>query len=222
MNKELFIEELNKLNIEVTDDKLTKLDKYYQLLVSENKLYNLTAITEETQVYLKHFYDSLTISKTINLTNEMAWNPWDSYNNYETYHNNIKTCLETAFNDESVTNGNFSLTVNAWQSEYFGQIYAEKIYVGQFDMSFGTISYSSKLDYYNEYLRLSSTNNISDGFNVNWSIDTSSLDDCIVYEGYKYLAARFPERIVMINGEQTKEEVIEEAKQIVLNFIRRR
>ena len=53
-------------------------------------------------------------------------------------------------------------------------------------MSFGTISYSSKLDYYNEYLRLSSTNSISDGFNVNWSIDTSSLDDCIVYEGYKY------------------------------------
>lgn len=70
MNKELFIEELKKLNIEVTTDKLTKLDKYYQLLVSENKLYNLTAITKEEQVYLKHFYDSLTISKTINLTNQ--------------------------------------------------------------------------------------------------------------------------------------------------------
>lgn len=70
MNKELFIEELKKLNIEVTTDKLTKIDKYYQLLVSENKLYNLTAITEEEQVYLKHFYDSLTISKTINLTNQ--------------------------------------------------------------------------------------------------------------------------------------------------------
>lgn len=70
MNKELFIEELKKLNIEVTTDKLTKLDKYYQLLVSENKLYNLTAITEEEQVYLKHFYDSLTISKTINLKNQ--------------------------------------------------------------------------------------------------------------------------------------------------------
>ena len=70
MNKKLFIEELKKLNIEVTTDKLTKLDKYYQLLVSENKLYNLTAITEEEQVYLKHFYDSLTISKTVNLTNQ--------------------------------------------------------------------------------------------------------------------------------------------------------
>lgn len=70
MNKERFIEELKKLNIEVTEDKLTKLDKYYNLLVSENKLYNLTAITEEKQVYLKHFYDSLTILKTINLSNQ--------------------------------------------------------------------------------------------------------------------------------------------------------
>ena len=70
MNKEKFIEELKKLNIEIKEDKLIKLDKYYQLLVSENKLYNLTAITEESQVYLKHFYDSLTISKTINLTNQ--------------------------------------------------------------------------------------------------------------------------------------------------------
>ena len=44
----------------------------------------------------------------------------------------------------------------------------------------------------------------------------------MVYEGYKSIAEKFPERIVMINGEQTKEEVIEEAKQIVLNFIKRR
>ena len=44
----------------------------------------------------------------------------------------------------------------------------------------------------------------------------------MVYEGYKTIGERYPNRIVMINGEQTKEQVIEEAKQIVLNFIRRR
>lgn len=70
MNKKLFIKEIEKLNIEYDNNKLEKLEKYYNLLVSENKLYNLTAITEENQVYLKHFYDSLTISKTINLTNQ--------------------------------------------------------------------------------------------------------------------------------------------------------
>lgn len=156
---------------------------YYKYDVELARKYFKVALEEMVE---QGIYDVSNLSEPINLTIEIAWNPWGSYNNYETYHNNIKTCLETAFNDESVTNGNFSLTVNEWQSEYFGQIYAEKIYVGQFDMSFGTISYSSKLDYYNEYLRLSSTNSISDGFNVNWSIDTSSLDDCIVYEGYKY------------------------------------
>lgn len=156
---------------------------YYKYDVELARKYFKVALEEMIE---QGIYDVSNLSEPINLTIEIAWNPWDSYNSYETYHNNIKTCLETVFNDESVTNGNFTLTVNAWQSEYFGQIYAEKIYVGQFDMSFGTISYSSKLDYYNEYLRLSSTNSISDGFNVNWSIDTSSLDDCIVYEGYKY------------------------------------
>lgn len=44
----------------------------------------------------------------------------------------------------------------------------------------------------------------------------------MVYEGYKTIGVKYPNRIVMINGEQTKEQVIEEAKQIVLNFIRRR
>ena len=156
---------------------------YYKYDVELARKYFKVALEEMVE---QGIYDVSNLSEPINLTIEIAWNPWGSYNSYETYHYNIKTCLETVFNDESVTNGNFSLTVNAWQSEYFGQIYAEKIYVGQFDMSFGTISYSSKLDYYNEYLRLSSTNSISDGFNVNWSIDTSSLDDCIVYEGYKY------------------------------------
>ena len=156
---------------------------YYKYDVELARKYFKVALEEMVE---QGIYDISNLSEPINLTIEIAWDTWNSYNSYETYHNNIKTCLESAFNDESVTNGNFSLTVNAWQSEYFGQIYAEKIYVGQFDMSFGTISYSSKLDYYNEYLRLSSTNSISDGFNVNWSIDTSSLDDCIVYEGYKY------------------------------------
>lgn len=67
MNKEDFLKELNKLNIQVTADKLQKLDLYYKLLIEENKKYNLTTIIEESAVYLKHFYDSLTITKAIKL-----------------------------------------------------------------------------------------------------------------------------------------------------------
>ena len=70
MNKEQFIIETNKLGINISDDTLKKLDKYYQLLIEENKKYNLTALTEESQVYLKHFYDSLCIIKIINLNNQ--------------------------------------------------------------------------------------------------------------------------------------------------------
>lgn len=70
MNKEEFIKELSKLNITITEEQLKKLDKYYNLLIEENKKYNLTNITQKEDVYLKHFYDSLTIVKTIKLNNQ--------------------------------------------------------------------------------------------------------------------------------------------------------
>ena len=70
MNKQEFIEELKKININITKEQLSHLEVYYQLLVEENKKYNLTSITEEKEVYLKHFYDSLTIVKYINLNNQ--------------------------------------------------------------------------------------------------------------------------------------------------------
>ncbi len=70
MNKEEFIKYVKELNIDLSEDKLNKLDKYYNLLLEENKKYNLTSITETNFVYLKHFYDSLTISKIIELNNQ--------------------------------------------------------------------------------------------------------------------------------------------------------
>lgn len=68
MNKELFIEELKKLNIEITEEQLQKLNKFYELLIEWNEKINLTRIIEKEEVYLKHFYDSLTITKVIDLT----------------------------------------------------------------------------------------------------------------------------------------------------------
>ena len=70
MNKELFIDELKKLNISPTSKQLQQLEDYYNLLIEENNKYNLTNITELEQVYLKHFYDSLTITKIIDLNNQ--------------------------------------------------------------------------------------------------------------------------------------------------------
>ncbi len=70
MNKERFIEEVTKLGITINKDKLDKLDEYYNLLREENQKYNLTNIIKEEDVYLKHFYDSLTIVKIINIENQ--------------------------------------------------------------------------------------------------------------------------------------------------------
>ena len=68
MNKESFVNNLKELNINITDDILNKLDIYYNFLVEYNSHTNLTSITEEEDVYLKHFYDSLTIVKSIDLS----------------------------------------------------------------------------------------------------------------------------------------------------------
>ena len=67
MNKELFIKSLNELNIDVTEEKLNKLEKFYELLIDWNNKINLTRIVEKEEVYLKHFYDSLTIVKEVDL-----------------------------------------------------------------------------------------------------------------------------------------------------------
>ncbi|MBR6073381.1 MAG: 16S rRNA (guanine(527)-N(7))-methyltransferase RsmG [Bacilli bacterium] len=68
MNKEEFVNKLKDLNIEINDDILNKLDIYYNFLVEYNSHTNLTSITDEDDVYLKHFYDSLTIVKSIDLS----------------------------------------------------------------------------------------------------------------------------------------------------------
>ncbi|HIU11828.1 MAG TPA: 16S rRNA (guanine(527)-N(7))-methyltransferase RsmG [Candidatus Onthocola stercorigallinarum] len=70
MNKNEFIEELKKLNIKVTDEMLEKLDIYCNFLLEYNKHTNLTSIKEENDIYLKHFYDSLTLAKAIDLNKE--------------------------------------------------------------------------------------------------------------------------------------------------------
>lgn len=67
MNLNMFLEELKKLNLEPTELQLEQLHKYFELLVEYNKVMNLTGITEEQDVYLKHFYDSITLIRVVDL-----------------------------------------------------------------------------------------------------------------------------------------------------------
>ena len=67
MKQDKFIQELKNLNIQLTETQLFQLETYYEMLVEYNKIMNLTGITEHDEVFLKHFYDSLTIVKIIDL-----------------------------------------------------------------------------------------------------------------------------------------------------------
>lgn len=62
MTPEHFKDLLAKKDVLLGSDQLEQFDLYLTLLQKWNKVMNLTAITEAEEVYLKHFYDSLTPS----------------------------------------------------------------------------------------------------------------------------------------------------------------
>ena len=68
MNKEEFLKELEELNIIPTNTQLEQLEKFYQLLIEWNEKINLTRITNNDDVYLKHYYDSLTLAKVVDFS----------------------------------------------------------------------------------------------------------------------------------------------------------
>lgn len=67
MNKEELIHELKIINIDLTEEQMQNIFDFCSFLLSENEKTNLTAIKKLEEVYLKHIYDSLTLTKAINL-----------------------------------------------------------------------------------------------------------------------------------------------------------
>jgi len=72
MNRQEFIDSLELLGISITNDQLKQLASFYNLLIEWNEKINLTAIVEEKEVYLKHFYDSLTLVKVVDLSGDLS------------------------------------------------------------------------------------------------------------------------------------------------------
>ena len=62
MNPEEFAAALREHNVELNAQQLAQYQQYYERLVAVNEHMNLTAITERDEVYMKHFYDSLTLA----------------------------------------------------------------------------------------------------------------------------------------------------------------
>ncbi|MBQ2972577.1 MAG: 16S rRNA (guanine(527)-N(7))-methyltransferase RsmG [Ruminococcus sp.] len=63
MFKDILIEQAKLSQIELTDEQIEKLTRYYELLIEWNGKMNLTALTEPSDVALKHFCDSILLLK---------------------------------------------------------------------------------------------------------------------------------------------------------------
>lgn len=117
------------------------------------------------------------------ITLEIAW----MYpNNEEGYHNEIKTFLESAFNDPSVSGGKYKLDAKFWVGNAWSDVYYNKMLVGQFDLGFGSISGNAlnPLDFMNI---LSTNQKISNTFTLSWGADTNDADSYpIVYNGERF------------------------------------
>ena len=62
---------LENLNLQPTQEQLSKLYSFYELLIEKNKVMNLTGITEYEEVIDKHFVDSVSIIKAIDLNKKI-------------------------------------------------------------------------------------------------------------------------------------------------------
>ena len=76
LEKAKFLEDLinkaKQINVEISEEKANAFYKYNKLLLEWNEKINLTAITDEREIILKHFIDSLTINKYVeNVDNVM-------------------------------------------------------------------------------------------------------------------------------------------------------
>ena len=59
------------LEISLSEEQLQQFLTYYEMLVEKNKVMNLTAITEKEEVIDKHFIDSISLNKAMDVTKSL-------------------------------------------------------------------------------------------------------------------------------------------------------
>lgn len=65
--KDILKEEIKKIGIQLDDKQIDQFLRYYELLAEWNRFMNLTAITDYKEVIQKHFVDSLSIIKAMDI-----------------------------------------------------------------------------------------------------------------------------------------------------------
>ncbi|PPA68476.1 16S rRNA (guanine(527)-N(7))-methyltransferase RsmG [Jeotgalibacillus proteolyticus] len=72
MNPEQFQQLLKEKGIELSAHQLQQFSRYYEILVEWNEKMNLTAITDRKEVYLKHFFDSISAGFYLDFTKPLS------------------------------------------------------------------------------------------------------------------------------------------------------
>lgn len=67
-----FIDDLDELHVSLSDTQMNQFIVFYEMLIEYNKVMNLTAITEFEDVLKKHFVDSVSLIKAIDLNKELS------------------------------------------------------------------------------------------------------------------------------------------------------
>lgn len=67
----IFESDLSQFNIFLSTEQKEQFLTYYEMLVDKNKVMNLTAITDFDEVMKKHFVDSLSMIKAVDLSKEL-------------------------------------------------------------------------------------------------------------------------------------------------------
>lgn len=150
--------------------------------------YNLELAREYFKIALKELeaqgkYTPGTKENPTVIKLEIAW----MYPQHEkAFHNEIKQYFEDAFNYNTVSGGAYKLEVDFWVGATWDEVYYEKMMKGQYDLGFGSVSGDplNPLAFFNI---LSSDQNISGNFTLNWGTDTNDPNaDILVYKGERY------------------------------------
>lgn len=65
--KDFFVSSLDEINLEISEYQIEQFINFYHFLIEKNKVMNLTGITEPKEVIIKHFVDSLSIVKIVDM-----------------------------------------------------------------------------------------------------------------------------------------------------------
>lgn len=109
---------------------------------------------------------------------------WMYPSDQEDFHNHVIKYWMDAFNDASVTGGKYKLQFTFDVGSDYMHAYDKMLY-GQYDIGFGSIS-GNPLDPLN-FMGVNSTNAaISGDFTLNWGVNTNTLTEALVYNGYRW------------------------------------